>query len=317
MLKLDFINVGDGDAILARLERPGREDYVILVDCGRPHVEFTKGSKRRHAVNYLMKEGIGHIDLMVLTHLHFDHMGGALTILHHFLVKRLVALYLPPEGARWIFAPECDEKTIVGLCDALNLFRNVVSFAQERGCACKKAVAGLESLTEALDMTVFLPDVDLIQRQRQAFDALYQGERPLHDELYTVSKERNCSSLIVRLDYAGRSVLLTGDSYASYWEDSGQRRCDILKLPHHGDEKSMTESLIWRLAPDYAVVSCQNDTSPKKERPDAFVIDMVQKYVPTVLCTENRELPSLPASTHEAVRFVIEGNGNIACLDRQ
>ncbi len=317
MLKLDFINVGDGDAILVRAARPGREDYVILVDCGRPHVEFTKGSKRRHAVNYLIKERIDHIDLMVISHLHFDHVGGALMILHHIPVRRLMALYLPPENAQWICAPECDEKTVIGLCDALNLFRDVIDFAHEKGCVCVEAVSEKEVLCDALDLTVFLPDQSLIERQRQVFNALYLGKRPLYDDLYAVSKERNCSSLIARLDYAGRSILLTGDSYASYWEESGQRHCDILKLPHHGDEKSMTENLIRRLAPAYAVISCQNDTSPKKERPAAFVIDMVQKYVPTVLCTENRELPSLPASAHETVRFIIDTDGSITCLDRQ
>ena len=64
MLKLDFINVGDGDAILIRETGPGEADYVMLVDCGRPHIEFVPGSKRRHALNYLMREGIGRIDLM-------------------------------------------------------------------------------------------------------------------------------------------------------------------------------------------------------------------------------------------------------------
>ena len=36
MLRIDFINVGDGDAVLVRLRRPGRpnpeEEYVLLVD---------------------------------------------------------------------------------------------------------------------------------------------------------------------------------------------------------------------------------------------------------------------------------------------
>ena len=77
MLKLDFLNVGDGDAILLREES---SDYVMLVDTGRPHVEFTKGSKRRACINHLREEGVDHIDMMVLTHLHFDHIGGLIDL---------------------------------------------------------------------------------------------------------------------------------------------------------------------------------------------------------------------------------------------
>ncbi len=313
MLELDFINVGDGDAALIREIRPGEADYVMLVDCGRPHIEFVPGSKRRHALNYLMREGIDHIDLLILTHLHFDHIGGAAALLHHIPVKRLMALHLPPEGASWIFAPESDEKTIVGMCDALNLFRDITDIAREKGCACEEAKNGDELLTQRLKLTVYRPDEALALRQKQAFDALYLGNAATRDELFAVSKERNCSSLIIRLEYALRSALLTGDSYASYWEESGQQRCDILKLPHHGDGKSMTEKLIKSLAPTYAVASCQNDTSAKKERPSAEVIAAVQKYVPNVLCTENRELPTLPASMHEAVRLIIAEDGEIFC----
>ena len=105
MLKLDFLNVGDGDAILIREDA---SDFILLADTGRPHVEFTNGSKRRACLNHLMEAGIDHIDLMVLTHLHFDHIGGALAVLRHIPVKRLMAVYLPPEGARWIPAPNSE-----------------------------------------------------------------------------------------------------------------------------------------------------------------------------------------------------------------
>lgn len=314
MLKLDFINVGDGDAILIRETRPGIEDYVMLIDCGRPHVEFVKGSLRRPALNYLMEEKIDHIDLMLLTHLHFDHIGGALAVLRHIPPRRLVTLYLPPANAGWITPAALKEKTVVGLCDALNMFRDIVSAARAQGCRCEEAAAGTEALTDALTMRLSLPDAALAERQRRMYDALYLHESPSDEEIYAVSKERNCSSLIARLEYAGRSVLFTGDSYASYWEESGQPSCDILKLPHHGDARSMTQALLDSLSPSYAVVSCQNDPNAKKERPAAFVVEMLQGRV-AILCTENRDIPACPAATRRAVRFTIGEDGAIACLE--
>lgn len=312
MLKVDFLNVADGDAILICDDAA---DFVMLVDCGRPHVEFVPGSARAPALNHLMKARVDHIDLLVLTHLHFDHIGGAIPVLRHIPVKRLLAVYLPPDGAGWVFSPPSDKKSVVGLCDALNLLYDIVSDARGRGAKCCLAAEGSERLTNDLTMQVILPDDDLLKRQRATFDALYRGEHPDEDVLHAVSKERNCSSPLLRLNYAGRSVLLTGDAYASCWENLPEPRCDILKLPHHGDEKSMTEPLLARLKPTFAVISCENSPSATKERPSERILNLLKKNVPCVLCTENRALLQFPAATHASVRFEIGPGGSIRCLE--
>lgn len=308
MLKLDFLNVGDGDAILIRDDAA---DFVMLVDTGRPHIEFTKGSKRTSVINHLMRERIDHIDLLVLTHLHFDHIGGTLPVLRHIPVRRLLAVYLPPKGAPWIDSSVSEEKTIVGLCDALNLYSDIVSAARDSGTLCETAGRNAERLTPQLTMLPVLPDEALVRRQQKQFDAIFRGE-PLSEEmLYASSKERNISSLRLRLTYAGRTVLLTGDSYAAYWENDPEEPCDILKVPHHGDEKSMTQKLLNRLKPAYAVISCENAESPKKERPAQHVLEMLLNSVPHVLCTENRSFEQYPPSTQTVVRLEIHPDGSI------
>ncbi len=311
MLYIDFLNVGDGDAILIRERRANEPDYIVLIDAGRPHIEFANGSLRREAVAHLMKARVDHIDIMILTHLHFDHIGGALRIMQRIPVGRLIAGYLPPEGARWIIPPAFEEKTIVGLCEALNLLADIVSCARKAGCDCAAAAEGVFPLTDMLSMEVSTADAQLRSRQREAYDMLYRGEYPGYERAYRASKERNCSSLITWFNYAGKSVLLTGDSYADYWEHRAERRCDILKLPHHGDGKSMTQTLLKKLMPAYAVISCQNDAASSKDRPMAAVIDLLRRHVPHVLCTENRELPGYGASTSEGIRFCIQENGHI------
>ncbi len=308
MLKLDFLNVGDGDAILVRDDAA---NFVMLVDTGRPHIEFTKGSKRTSVINHLMRERIDHIDLLVLTHLHFDHIGGTLPVLRHIPVRRLLAVYLPPEDAPWIDAPASEEKTIVGLCDALNLYGDIISAARSNDTQCEIAGRTAEQLTPQLAMLPVLPDDALVRRQKKQFDAIYLGKALPEDLLYAVSKERNISSLRLRLTYAGRTILLTGDSYAAYWENEPEEPCDILKVPHHGDEKSMTQALLDRLKPAYAVISCENAESPKKERPAKHVLKMLQSSVPHVLFTENRSFKSCPASTQTAVRLEIHPDGSI------
>ncbi len=308
MLILDFLNVGDGDAILIREDTA---NFVMLVDTGRPQVEFTPGSKRRSVLNHLMQERIDHIDLMVLTHLHFDHIGGALSVFRHIPVKRLLCTYLPPQNAGWIYAPETEEKTIIGMVDALNLFADIISAAHAAGTLIERAGRNQEFLSPALEMQLIPADDALIARQKDQFDALYRGDKASFESLFACSKERNISSLRLNLTYAGRRVLFTGDSYAEYLEQDSKQPCDILKVPHHGDEKSMTEILLRQLTPEYAVISCENAELAKKERPAPQVLSMLLNRVPNVFCTENRAFDTFPAATHTKIRLEIDSLGAI------
>ncbi|MCL2671408.1 MAG: MBL fold metallo-hydrolase [Clostridiales bacterium] len=311
MLRIDCINVGDGDAILIRLETEG-VTRTVLVDCGRPLVEFVQGSKRTSCIDYLMREGIERIDLLVVSHLHLDHFGGALAVLRHIPVRRMIALCLPPSDARWIIWPQREVKTVVGLCDALNLWNDTVKQAKALGTECAEATAEELALGD-LRLRFYLPDPALRARQKALFYRLYSGELPTETELRLISRERNCSSILLLAGYANRRILLAGDSYADYWQGMELPPCDILKLPHHGDGKSMNEVLLRALQPEFAVISCQNDPTQKKDRPNARVLELLLRTVPRVLCTENRAFPFYPAATHDAVRFGIDKAGSISC----
>lgn len=310
MLEAIFYNVGDGDCALIR--ETGKDGaHTLLFDTGRPHIEYVNGSGRRPAAAHLMREGIERIDLMALSHPHFDHIGGALAILRHIPVAALTAPYLPEDGARWIEAPDCGEKTVVGLCDALNMLSDIRTDAKARGCVISTAREEAFRLG-SMKLRTFLTDRELYARQRSAFDALYRGETLPCDELCAISKERNCSSLMMRVEYAGRSILLTGDAYAEYWEDREMEACDILKVPHHGDKKATTEKLIAMLSPKYAVISCENNAESKKERPTAETLDTLRRHGAETFITENRPVADIPAETHGAIRFTIDDGGSIS-----
>ena len=314
MLEIYFCNVGDGDAILLTERQPAQHDYTVLIDAGRPYVDLAEGSFRKEAIYYLQERGVRSIDRMILTHPHIDHIGGAARILRKIPTKRLSMLFVPPEDAAWV-APSFKrtEKTQNGLKHLLNVMSDVAQAARETGCVLETAKAGTELLTDRLEMATYLPHADALARQLAVFVKLYAGGKVGEKLLYCVSKERNQCSLMHRFTYAGRSVLLTGDRYGYDWEDLSLPPCDVLKLPHHGDVKSMTPTLIERLHPGIAIVSCQNDAEPKKDRPNADVLAFVQKAVPTVLCTENRALPSMPAATHNGISITITDDGSIDC----
>ncbi len=72
----------------------------------------------------------------------------------------------------------------------------------------------------------------------------------------------NDASLVLRIDFAGRSVLFPGDlEAAGEGELVGQAtagqsvRADILKVPHHGSRTSSSDELLDAVAPSLAVAS--------------------------------------------------------------
>ncbi|MDR1177633.1 MAG: MBL fold metallo-hydrolase, partial [Spirochaetaceae bacterium] len=75
MLKITFINVGYGDAILLE---SGEGAFRILIDGGSGgEEEFASPlSGRIRSSAYLERLGITELDLLVITHFHDDHVRG-------------------------------------------------------------------------------------------------------------------------------------------------------------------------------------------------------------------------------------------------
>ncbi|MCK5572391.1 MAG: DNA internalization-related competence protein ComEC/Rec2, partial [Bacteroidetes bacterium] len=83
-LIVTVLDIGQGDAIVIRL--PGRRTMVI--DTGPRIRDYDAGE--RIVVPYLRRLGISRIDLLVLTHTHIDHVGGAGALCRHFEVGSII-----------------------------------------------------------------------------------------------------------------------------------------------------------------------------------------------------------------------------------
>ena len=302
MLVLDFINVGNGDSILVRELEGARQRFAMLVDCGHdslvrddhPPVEAARSS-RIYAGNFLQKHGVEHLDILLITHFHRDHIGGLARVLQAVTVGELVTTYIPPAGAAPL-DPDGDN----GLPKAArNVLRCLDFYAQPLeayggriGRRTELAGDRMErrQLTEALSMDILFGEPALYPRQKAVYDAAFRGERNGYDLIHW-GKSMNVSSLRQRLYYHGKEIVLGGDAYAHMWETETATPCDILKVPHHASLSSTTRKFLAMLRPKTAVV-CVAAGRPD-ERPHPYIISLLREFTEDVRFTDAVDIPGL------------------------
>lgn len=81
MLRVHFLDVGQGDAIFLQLP----DGRVMLVDAG-PNEAGTR------VISYLRKQGVKKIDFLIGTHPHADHIGGMDAVIRAFEIGKV---YMP------------------------------------------------------------------------------------------------------------------------------------------------------------------------------------------------------------------------------
>lgn len=316
MLVLDFINVGNGDSILIREMEQGEQKFAMLVDCGHDHLirddhkePLDPRSQRIYAGDFLKKQGVDHLDLLLVTHFHRDHIGGMGRVLEAAKVDRLLTTYVPPVDAGDL-EPDGDN----GLCKAArNLLRCVNMYAwplrEQRdriGEIVELKGARMETLqlTENLSMDILFGEPALYPRQKEVYDAAFRGVRDDYDLIHW-AKSMNVSSLRQRLYYHGKEIVLGGDAYAHMWETLTATPCDILKVPHHGALSSTTRKLLKMLQPKVAVVSVA--ARRPDERPHPYTVGLLKECVEEVYFTDAVEIPGLQEPEfHESVHMEIE-----------
>ena len=316
MLVLDFINVGNGDSILVREMECGEQKFAMLVDCGHDNLvrddhpaPLDPRSRRIYAGDFLRKHGVSHLDVLLLTHFHRDHVGALDRVLEVATVDRLMTSYVPPEGHTALRPDENKDlpkaarnllRCVEFYAGALRKYPDKVrEFVEFRGD--REAVF---QLTDALSMTVLFGEPALYPRQKELLDAAFRGECDGYDLIHW-AKSMNVASLRQRLTYHGKEIVLGGDAYAHMWETATATPCDILKIPHHASLASTTRKLLKMLQPKVAVVSVA--AGRPDERPHPYTVGLIQEMVEEVHFTDAVDLPGLvEPQFHESVHIEIE-----------
>ena len=213
-LEITALDVGQGDGFILR-----NQGLVMSVDGGST-------SDQRLGENvlvpYLESQGIGHIDLALITHCDADHYSGIQYLLEEEPKMSIGELLLPRVAMQ--------DARYDALRDAAAARDVRIRYFGQGDCIDLGEVeirgyypAGTERLEAANDHSIGMllraPDFQM---------------------LFTGDMDEDCE----------RQML------AALWEaDTGYPKIDVLKAGHHGSHTSTSEALLTALRPDYAILS--------------------------------------------------------------
>ncbi|MDR1211253.1 MAG: MBL fold metallo-hydrolase, partial [Spirochaetaceae bacterium] len=176
MLLVDFINVGYGDAILAREYEGARLLFTLLVDTGDCNTGSPAGPSRRiSAAAFLKREGVRRIDLLVLSHLHLDHAGGMFSICDQFEVGEFWTNCLPGKDLRDRRLSGRYDGGINNLINSLTIYTKALKSFDRKGVPLRPLGGKTEELsrllTGKLGVGCFFAEAGLYREQ----DAIING----------------------------------------------------------------------------------------------------------------------------------------------
>lgn len=320
-VKLTFVNVGYGEAMV--LECPAPECrggvFVMIIDGGSGEAEeyADRSSGRMTMAEYLRARNIDHIDCMVCTHIHEDHLCG--------LVE---AARLCPPAELWQTLPVGFDLSDMRRLDpalaknasqrkfmqALNDYRVLCALVREHGGVIRQLNAGDGGeLCPDAAYRVLAPAAEQAQRMRERFA---QMEAETDPELFLKSLSAldgslNNDSMILRLDIRGVRMLLPGDTnrvgYGAI--PAEELRADLFKVGHHGQLDGADEALLDAVQPEAVVCCASSDRRYNSAHPD--ILRMITQRGGRLYFSDCPAVPDgvIGAAPHQALEFTVNPAG--------
>ncbi|REK75591.1 ComEC/Rec2 family competence protein [Paenibacillus paeoniae] len=253
---IDFLNVGFGESTVIRLEH-GDESFCLVVDAGDSFVG--DGARRCSPSDYVREYAISHIDVLVLTHFHRDHIGGVLSLLGGVSIGEIrLHVELPPA----LMSVELNRYDTPMLA-SLSMYAELLHKAKEMCIPiCKMTRVNTLELGEVA-LTFLMPDPAKLMQLEQGLTSLDPARLDeQQDMLGWIDRQLNETAMALLVRSNDEPVaLLTSDVGLDFWKpyEAEITGVCLMQAPHHGDRRSISEELLDKLAPRYIVVSADDE----------------------------------------------------------
>jgi competence protein ComEC len=226
-MTVSMIDVGQGDAVL--LECPNGKR--ILVDTGPCSVHSNAGE--RIILPFLKRQGIVHLDYLLITHPHSDHLGGASMLLRSILVDTLI-----------MNSDDSDTQQV----------REILETAKEKHIGVMPAEAGSQIyIDQNIRMYVLNPEKE-------------HSEEKNRNNISIVLKVLYADGALL---LTGDAEVIVEKRMVSRY--GGFLSSALLKVGHHGSYSSTSEDFLTIVHPSTALISV--GTHNKFRHPSPWIIE--------------------------------------------
>lgn len=223
-LTISMLDIGQGDAVLIQT---GAKNILIDTGDDKYYEDGKKGKENTQLLTELQKLKIDHIDTLVMTHAHADHIGKADKVIAQYGVKELVYNGIPSTSKYFI---------------------NALKAAKANGTQQVKVKAGdVLDFGNGVSFEIVSPSQGLIDEDTAAIKAKKKVDV-------------NNESVVGRLTFGNFAMLFTGDAEGPVEKDMvasyGKKlKCQVLKAGHHGSKTSSTAEFLKLVQPESVVMS--------------------------------------------------------------
>lgn len=335
---IDFIYVGDGDAITVWARNPNVADFVFFIDGGNAGngQKIVNHYRTNIEPHLLPQRSIGFIN----SHPHNDHINGLLELVELLGNEMNFAIYNDPVEFISVELREQIKKSYLAnddkdithlyesfekvyklnqLCEKHNLkrvhaFRETHILNGEIKLLSPSKSYYQEKVQQFTNID-FLKEKDFSTKPATVFDDEISTPCTIVDEINDASPENLTSTVLQLTDSSGKKYILTADAGVESFDDMDKNGFDnenimLAQLPHHGSRRNVSSTWLQRFNPKMYIASAAGNV----KHPRRAVINCIKRNLPnTSTYSTHTSKGTLSYTTNKAV-FPVRGWGSATPL---